>query len=75
MESKKQNKRNKTKPRLIDTENRVVVAREGEKGLCKTGEGHQEVQTFSSKIIHGNGMDSTRNTVDFIVLTLHGDRW
>ena len=38
-------------PKLIDTENRLVVAREEGEKVVKTGEGSQEVQT-SSYMIH-----------------------
>ena len=37
-------------PKLIDTENRLVVAREGGEKVVKMGEGGQEVQTSSYMI-------------------------
>lgn len=55
MDFKKTNQTNKTK--LIDTENRLVVAtREGSWGVGEMGEGDQEVQTSRYKIIQIMGV-------------------
>ena len=41
---------NQTKPRLLDTENRLVVARGKGVWWSKMAEGNQEAQTLSYKI-------------------------
>ena len=53
---KNQNK-NKKNPELIDTENRLVVARDRGWGTGKVSESHQTVQTSSYKINKAWGSD------------------
>lgn len=64
----------KTKPRLVDTENILVVARGGGRLEDKMDEQNQ-VQTYSYKINKSwDGMHSMDNIVNNIVLTLYGTR-
>ena len=58
---KLKDKTNRAKPRVIDTEKRLLVAR---------WEGELEVQTSGHKMSHGGVTYSMRNTVNYIVLTL-----
>ena len=44
-------------------------------GMSETGKGNEGVQTFSDRISHRDIMYHIGNTVNNIVITLHGDRW
>ena len=55
-------------PHGIKTENRLVIARGGRRGVVKLGEGGQEVQTSSYKIVPGDIMFSLVTLVHNTVL-------
>ena len=59
MESKRKTNR---KSKLIDTENRLVAARDGV-GVGKMGEGNQKVQTSSYKLNKSEGCNESTATI------------
>ena len=76
MESKKQTKHKNLE--LVDTENRLVIARGGDRVKEWGGERAKwakEVKSMNSsyRVNHGHVMYSVRNTVDNIVTTLVTD--
>ena len=57
MESKKQNRQTKIKPRLIDTENRLMITVGRKNGEGEMGERDQETQTSIYQINKSWGCD------------------
>ena len=68
MESKtKKGKTNKKIPKLIDTENILVVASGGDRTVGEMSGGGQKVQTCSHKVSHGNVIYSLTTIVNSVV--------